>query len=103
MGKQELMDRCEKLGLPFAPIARPEDLFDDPHLNASHGLTPVTLNNGVRTKVPVLPIEMDGRRFGTRIDIPQVGEHTRSVLESIGYDAAAIDRLVAEKVVAARP
>ena len=102
MGKQELMDRCEKLGLPFAPIAKPEDLFDDPHLNASRGLTPVTLNNGVKTKVPVLPIEMDGERFGTRIDIPQIGEHTREVLKSIGYGDGDVDRMISSKVVAAR-
>jgi crotonobetainyl-CoA:carnitine CoA-transferase CaiB-like acyl-CoA transferase len=99
MTKQELMDKCEALGLPFAPIAKPEDLFDDPHLNASGGLTPVTLPNGTKTKVPSLPIEMDGARFGTRLDLPGVGEHTREVLERLGYDAAAVARLAAKKVV----
>jgi crotonobetainyl-CoA:carnitine CoA-transferase CaiB-like acyl-CoA transferase len=99
MTKQELMDKCEALGLPFAPIAKPEDLFDDPHLNASGGLTPVTLSNGTKTKVPSLPIEMDGARFGTRLDLPGVGEHTREVLERLGYDAAAVARLAAKKVV----
>jgi crotonobetainyl-CoA:carnitine CoA-transferase CaiB-like acyl-CoA transferase len=99
MTKQELMDKCESLGLPFAPIAKPEDLFEDPHLNASGGLTPITLDNGVKTKVPILPIEMDGARFGTRLDIPRVGEHTREVLEQLGYDAAAVAKLVADKVV----
>jgi crotonobetainyl-CoA:carnitine CoA-transferase CaiB-like acyl-CoA transferase len=101
MGKQELMDRCEKLGLPFAPIAKPEDLFDDKHLNASGGLAPVRLNNGVKTKVPVLPLEMDGQRFGTRLDIPHVGEHTREVLKSVGYGDAEVEKLVSGKVVAA--
>ena len=100
MTKQALMDKCEQLGLPFAPIAKPEDLFDDPHLNASGGLTPVTLLNGEKTKVPVLPIEMDGQRFGTRLDVPGVGEHTREVLAGLGYDGKAIDRMVAEQVVA---
>mgnify|MGYP001596300113 FL=1 len=99
MGKQQLMDKCEELGLPFAPIVKPEDLFDDPHLNASGGLTPVTLPNGTQTKVPNLPIEMDGARFGTRLDIPQVGEHTREVLAKLGYDAATIDRYAAENVI----
>jgi crotonobetainyl-CoA:carnitine CoA-transferase CaiB-like acyl-CoA transferase len=93
MGKQELMDKCEKLGLPFAQIAKPEDLFDDPHLNASGGLSPITLQNGAQTKVPILPIEMDGQRFGTRLDIPQIGEHSRDVLASIGYSAQEIGRL----------
>ena len=101
MGKQELMDKCEALGLPFAPIARPEDLFEDPHLNASGGLTPITLLNGKKTKVPVLPIEMDGERFGTRTELPRVGEHTREVLAGLGYAQADIERMVAEKVVGA--
>jgi crotonobetainyl-CoA:carnitine CoA-transferase CaiB-like acyl-CoA transferase len=99
MGKQELMDKCEALGLPFAPIAKPEDLFDDPHLNASGGLTPVTLANGKKTKVPNLPIVMDGARFGTRLDIPRVGEHTREVLSDLGYGREEIEELVARQVV----
>ena len=97
--KQALMDRCEALGLPFAPIAKPEDLFEDPHLNASGGLAPVTLLNGKKTKVPILPIEMDGRRFGTRLDVPRAGEHTREVLARLGYAPAAIEALVAGKVI----
>jgi crotonobetainyl-CoA:carnitine CoA-transferase CaiB-like acyl-CoA transferase len=99
MTKQALMDKCEALGLPFAPIAKPDDLFDDPHLNASGGLTPITLPNGTKTRVPSLPIEMDGARFGTRLDIPGVGAHTREVLEMLGYDAAAIGQLAADGVV----
>jgi len=99
MTKQQLMDRCEELGLPFAPIAKPDDLFDDPHLNAAGGLTPVTLTNGVRTKVPNLPIEMDGKRFGTRLDLPRVGEHTREVLENLGYGADEAAGLVTRRIV----
>jgi crotonobetainyl-CoA:carnitine CoA-transferase CaiB-like acyl-CoA transferase len=94
MTKRALMDKCEELGLPFAPIARPEDLFDDPHLNASGGLTPVTLPNGTRTKVPGLPIEMNGARFGTRLDLPRVGEHTRELLAGLGYSKEELEDLL---------
>jgi len=99
MTKQELMDKCESLGLPFAPIAKPEDLFDDPHLNASGGLTPVTLPDGTKTKVPNLPIEMDGARFGTRLDLPRVGEHTRELLASLGYREDDVQRLITQRIV----
>ena len=99
MTKQALMDKCESLGLPFAPIAKPEDLFDDPHLNASGGLAPITLLNGRKTKVPNLPIEMDGQRFGTRLDVPRAGQHTREVLAELGYTPPALDALVAAKVI----
>jgi crotonobetainyl-CoA:carnitine CoA-transferase CaiB-like acyl-CoA transferase len=99
MTKQALMDKCEKLGLPFAPIARPEDLFEDPHLNQSGGLVPVTLPNGRKTKVPNLPIEMDGARLGTRLDLPRVGEHTRDLLAGLGYSGEAVDGLVRRGIV----
>jgi crotonobetainyl-CoA:carnitine CoA-transferase CaiB-like acyl-CoA transferase len=101
LSKQEVMTRCESLGLPFAPIARPEDLFDDPHLNGSGGLAPITLPSGKKTRVPILPIEMDGRRFGTRRDVPKVGEHTRELLAGLGYEEDAIRGLFARNVVAA--
>jgi crotonobetainyl-CoA:carnitine CoA-transferase CaiB-like acyl-CoA transferase len=101
MDKQEVMARCEQLGLPFAPIVKPEDLFDDPHLKASGGLSPITLPNGEKGDVPILPLEMDGRRFGTRLDLPRIGEHTRELLATLGYDGKAIEDLVAQNVVAA--
>ena len=95
MTKAELLAKCEKLGLPFAPITRPEDLFHDPHLIASGGLADITLMNGIKTQVPIMPIEMDGRRFSTRLDLPKVGEHTRELLTSLCYAPQDIERLIA--------
>ena len=102
MSKADLMAKCEELGLPFAPIAKPEDLFEDPHLNASGGLVPVTMPvTGIKTKVPGLPMEMDGVRLTTRLDIPKVGEHTRELLERMGYGARAIAQLQKDQVILA--
>ena len=64
--KLELMEKCERVGLPYAPIARPQDLFEDRHLLESGGFTDVTLPDGRGVKMPMLPFEMDGRRFGAR-------------------------------------
>ncbi len=100
LSKQDLMAKCDKLGLPFAPIAKPEDLFGDPHLNAKGGLVPVTMpHSGIKTKVPGLPVEMNGARLTTRLDIPKVGEHTHEVLSSLGYNAAEIAGLMSDKSV----
>ncbi len=98
MTKQQLLDKCEELGLPYAPITKPEDLFNDPHLKASGGLADITLMNGVKTQVPIMPIEMDGRRFATRLDLPKVGEHTREMLKDLGYASQDIDRLIASGI-----
>jgi crotonobetainyl-CoA:carnitine CoA-transferase CaiB-like acyl-CoA transferase len=99
MTKAELMAKCDTLNLPFAPISKPADLFVDPHLNASGGLAGVTLGSGVRAKVPVLPIMMEGRRFGTRLDLPRVGSHTREILASLDYTPEQADAFRAAGVV----
>ena len=100
MTKAALMADCEKAGLPFAPITKPEQLFDDPHLNSSGGLTEIRLADGRTTKVPTLPFEMDGRRFGARLGPPAPGSHVRVLLAELGYDAQAIRALVDARVVA---
>jgi len=96
--KAELMAKLEKTGLPFAPIARPEDLFEDPHLNAGGGLVPFTVTDGEfagqQAKLPALPLEMDGERFGLHQPVPRAGEHSREVLREYGYDEAAIEALL---------
>jgi crotonobetainyl-CoA:carnitine CoA-transferase CaiB-like acyl-CoA transferase len=96
--KADLMARLDATGLPFAPIARPEDLFDDPHLNAAGGLVDVTLPDGRATKLPALPIEMDGRRFGLRHDLPAIGAHGAALLRERGLGEAEIAALVAAGV-----
>ena len=92
--KAELMARCEALGLPYAPIARPAELFDDPHLNASGGLLEVRLpEDGRSLRLPALPLALDGARPGLRRDLPRVGEHGAEIARELGYDAAEIERL----------
>ena len=86
----ELMEALERCGLPFAHVARPQDLFDDPHLGASGGLLPLTMPNGTPAALPALPLELNAQRPGLAQDLPRVGEHTAEVLQAAGYDATAI-------------
>jgi len=85
MTLDELMQVCDRIGLPFAPITKPHDLFDDPHLNQSGNLLDVTLPDGRPTRVPGLPLEMGGRRTRIRRDLPRIGEHGREILAEAGY------------------
>ena len=102
----ELARRFEKNGLPYAPITRPEELFDDPHLIATGGLAPVTLpadasmaGHAVHTRTALLPLTLDGQRPGVRAAPPALGEHTRALMGELGYGKAEIAQLVAERVV----
>ena len=97
----KLSDVFEANGLPFAPITRPEQLVDDPHLLATGGLAPLTLPDGRETTVPLLPITLAGQRLGVRNDPPQLGEHNDEVLTSLNYSAVDIAALREAGVVGA--
>jgi crotonobetainyl-CoA:carnitine CoA-transferase CaiB-like acyl-CoA transferase len=90
--------------LPFAPIRKPEDLYDDEHLLATGGLADVRLPDGPKAgqtvKTTLFPIMMDGQRLGVRLDPPRLGEHSRELLAGAGYAESDIDELVARAVVA---
>jgi len=98
--KAELSQKLEAIGLPYAPITRPRDLFDDPHLNAG-GMIETKDPRGTSFKVPGLPLELGGERLGLRNQPPAVSENARELLASLGYAPARIDALIADKVVAA--
>ncbi len=88
--KAALMEKCDALGLPFAPIARPVELFDDPHLNNSGGLLPLTLPDGRKVNLPALPLALDSERLGVRRDLPAVGEHDAEIALELGYSEAEV-------------
>ncbi|PMS16885.1 formyl-CoA transferase [Trinickia dabaoshanensis] len=75
-----LMPILEGSGIPYAPIVRPDQLFDDPHLKQSGGLVPMQTDDGGTTDVVLLPLTMGGRRPGVRQPLAKVGEHTREIL-----------------------
>ncbi len=91
--KAELMATCERLGLPFAPIARPAELLDDPHLNAEGGMLHYPLPDGRPNKLPALPMAFDEKRLGLRRPLPQPGEHGAEIAAELGYDDAEIAAL----------
>jgi crotonobetainyl-CoA:carnitine CoA-transferase CaiB-like acyl-CoA transferase len=96
----DICDLCEAAGVGFAPIRRPDELFDDPHLSQPEARVDLKLADGTAAWLPGLPLELDGRRPRGRLDPPRLGEHTLEVAEELGYDAQEIDRLVEAGVLA---
>jgi crotonobetainyl-CoA:carnitine CoA-transferase CaiB-like acyl-CoA transferase len=106
----ELGQRFEAIGLPYAPITRPQDLFDDPHLLATGGLAPVSVpadassaGHRLSTRAALLPLALDGQRLPLRSDPPAIGQHTQALLRGLGYRDAEIDALHEAGVIGVNP
>lgn len=89
-GRAELCARLEALGIPFSPIARPGDMYSDPHVTRPGGLVSSRMWTGEKFRAPGLPFEVDGAMMDAGGDVPGPGEDTESVLSALGLSAAEI-------------
>jgi crotonobetainyl-CoA:carnitine CoA-transferase CaiB-like acyl-CoA transferase len=101
--RRELAELFDRLDIPFAPVAKPGDLFDDPQLNAKGRMLDVDFFNGVHAKLPRLPIEIGDHDVGLRRQPPAIGEHTGEILAELGLTNEEIKALQARNIVTARP
>jgi crotonobetainyl-CoA:carnitine CoA-transferase CaiB-like acyl-CoA transferase len=104
---REIGDMFERHGLPYAPITRPQDLFDDPHLVATGGLAsvriPASASSAAReldARTPLLPLALDGARLPARRGPPALGQDNIEVLRALGYGDEEIDALRTAGIIA---
>jgi crotonobetainyl-CoA:carnitine CoA-transferase CaiB-like acyl-CoA transferase len=97
--RASLCAKLEKLNIPFGPLATPGDLFEDRHLNEGGRMLDLVLPTGKQTKLPGIPLDMDGRKPAIRMQPPAMGAHTREVLEESGFAPDEIERLVGDGTV----
>ena len=95
----ELTKLFDEIGIPFAPVAKPGDLFEDPHLNAGGRMLDVAFKDGVRAKIPRLPLEVGAHDFGLRRQAPTIGQHSLEILEEAGLSKAEVHALRGRGVV----
>lgn len=102
----DIANLFENAGLPYAPITRPHELFDDPHLHANGSLAPIhiapdcsTADTHIDTVTPLLPFTLDGARPAIRTSAPMLGEHSADILRTLGYRDDDIQQLTRDGVV----
>ena len=101
LSKEELVALSQEAKVPFAPLMRPDQLFDDHHLNESGGFVQTTFPGGIRTKMPKIPLRIGDYNFDLKTDPPEVGQYGRSVLTAIGYTDKEIETLTENGIVVA--
>jgi crotonobetainyl-CoA:carnitine CoA-transferase CaiB-like acyl-CoA transferase len=97
--KSEILSRCEQADIPVAPIAKPEDLFEDPQLNLGGSLFKTTIGNNIQTKLPKIPLEIENAEFSLKNNPPEIGENTAEILRNFGYSANEIDTFLTQYIV----
>jgi crotonobetainyl-CoA:carnitine CoA-transferase CaiB-like acyl-CoA transferase len=95
----ELAERLERARIPFAPLRRPDELVDDPHLNASGQFMETPLPGRPPAKLPKLPVRSTAYEMELRRPAPTLGEHTREVLKEFGLSIEEIDALASRRII----
>jgi crotonobetainyl-CoA:carnitine CoA-transferase CaiB-like acyl-CoA transferase len=95
----ELVELFDRIDIPFAPVAKPGDLFDDPQLNAGGRMLDIAFPNGVRAKIPRLPVEIGDHDLALRRQAPGIGEHTAEILAELGLAQHEIEALSQRSIV----
>jgi crotonobetainyl-CoA:carnitine CoA-transferase CaiB-like acyl-CoA transferase len=99
----ELAELFDRIDIPFAPVAKPGDLFDDPQLNAGGRMLDIAFPNGVRAKIPRLPVEIGDHDMALRRQAPEIGEHTVEILAELGLPHSEIEALGRRAIVTLKP
>ncbi|HXS40140.1 MAG TPA: CoA transferase [Stellaceae bacterium] len=96
----EWVELLNRAGVPCGPIYKMNEVFADPqvkHLKMAQGVDHPTLG---RIELVGQPMFLSRTPSSLRTPTPERGQHTDEIMTSLGYDAAAIQKLRAEKVIA---
>lgn len=86
------------MGVPCGPIQNIEQVMNNPQVIARNTMMDIEHPNIPKLKVPAFPVKFSNTPPIIRNHPPLLGEHTKEILESLGYDNRRIQDLK-EKVI----
>jgi crotonobetainyl-CoA:carnitine CoA-transferase CaiB-like acyl-CoA transferase len=83
-GYDDLIETFDRMGLLFAPVARPAEMYDDPHVNRPGGLFTSHYADKKDFRAPGLPVEIDGKPLvAADVTVPSVGQHNAELVAEL--------------------
>lgn len=86
----ELSTLFEAEGIPFSPIAKPSDMYDDPHAMQEGAMAESFCEDGSSFKAPSLPFEVNGTMITGGGNVPAKGQDTVEILTDLGLSKEQI-------------
>lgn len=99
--KAEVSERLDAESIAWAPVQTLAEVAADPQVKAAGGITqvPSASGDGSTFSSPASPIRFPGTDDGPKGPSPRVGQHSRAVLDQLGYTVGEIDGLFEKGVV----
>jgi crotonobetainyl-CoA:carnitine CoA-transferase CaiB-like acyl-CoA transferase len=98
---EELQEKLRDAGIPVAPIHNTLDIWDHPQVEARE--MEQTINHPTEGELPTIGFPIKYENIEPEIDRhpPTLGEHTKEVLRSAGYDDDTIEKLLDDEIIEA--
>ncbi len=100
---EEIKEKLEPYGIPFAPVLKVSDLMENPHVLERNTILPGEYPGLGRLKFTNNPLHMSETPVKIKRRAPQLGEHSEEILKEIGYSHKQIKELFEKKVVSGCP
>jgi CoA:oxalate CoA-transferase len=97
--RNEAVALLEQKGVPSGPVYTAEDVFSDPHIAARNMLISVDDPVAGPRKYARSPLHLSAAPEIPTAPAPRLGEHTRPILDLLGYGEADIQRLQNQGVI----
>lgn len=97
---KEVLAAMEEARLPAGPVLSPQEVLEDPHIEAKGLFQPVDYP-GLDQPAPIMqtPVELSETPGEIRHRAPTLGEHTDSIMQELGYQQAEIEELRAQRII----
>jgi crotonobetainyl-CoA:carnitine CoA-transferase CaiB-like acyl-CoA transferase len=92
--RAEIIDKMRAVGVPCGPVSTVEEAVSDPVMAQMGTVTKVSVGQGREVNVPGPPVRFGLASTHRSRRIPQIGEHTRELLQDLGYSEVKVKELI---------